>query len=103
MKCHLKEMEEAATLREMQAKVAQEMQGSDPLPPYALLSPVKLITSEEGCELADWIRTRKRFDVLGCLFLLMCGHGARVVGKSTCMCLCVVWKSILRISWCKGK
>jgi len=82
MKRCLKEMEEAATLHEMQAKVAQEMQGSDPLPsPCALLSPVKLITSEEGCELADWIRIWKRFDVLGCLFLLMCGHGAGWLGN----------------------
>jgi hypothetical protein len=40
MKRRLKEMEEeAAALREMQAKVAKEMQGSDPLPPARYFSP----------------------------------------------------------------
>jgi len=32
MKHHLKEMKEAATLRDMHAKVAEDMQGSGPLP-----------------------------------------------------------------------
>jgi hypothetical protein len=36
MKRRLKEMEEeAAALRDMQAKVAKEMQGTEPLPPRA--------------------------------------------------------------------
>ena len=43
------------------AKVAQEMQGSDPLPSLMCSTfPRELTTSKAGYELADWIRTWKR-------------------------------------------